>query len=66
MAVVYYILGGNTWIRCNDARSATVGPCPGTSARYLSGANVCQWFDIGCDSTSGNITSVSLGKLHDL
>lgn len=61
LAVSYFSLGGNHWDKCNAASSMTVAPCV-RGERYLSGANVCNWFSVTCVTNGVNVVGVDLGR----
>ena len=63
LAVVYYSLGGDNWFTCNASfKSNSTTTCI-EQERYLSKANVCDWYSVTC-SIDGNITGIFLGTFH--
>lgn len=66
LAVVYFGMGGDNWIRCSSSDSPVQSDCTTNDERYLSEANVCQWFSVQCDNSIGNITGVSQGTYKEI
>jgi hypothetical protein len=64
MAVNYFILSGDNWAMCNAETAPSAAPCSEGSQRHLSGANVCQWFNVTCDAADENIVAIELGTFH--
>jgi hypothetical protein len=62
LAVLYYSTGGDNWDVCSASESATCNE--GRSAPYLSGENVCSWYNTECDSVDGNLIEINLGTFH--
>lgn len=62
MAVAYYSLGGNNWNICNAQSSPAVASCL-VGKRHLSGATVCEWFNVTC-ADDANVNSVVLGTIE--
>ena len=65
IALYYFNFNGDNWDLCNAASSPSLAPCISGQQRYLSGANVCQWFNVTCDADEENILSVILGMFGD-
>lgn len=63
LAVTYFSLGGDDWFTCAAlANSNDTSACI-DQERYLSKANVCDWFNITC-SIDGSIIGIALGKFQ--
>lgn len=63
LSLIYFSTGGDEWAACNGPDADVVNPCgsAGNRTRYLTGANVCQWYLNECDG--GVLTNITLGKL---
>jgi hypothetical protein len=57
LAVLFYSTGGEDWDECGDSAS-----CPGTP--YLSGSNICFWYNTVCDGPNGNLLEIRLGTFY--
>jgi hypothetical protein len=62
MATSYFSLGGDNWNVCSAAptNGAPATPCP-NGQRYLDRSNVCQWFNVTCDTDPNSIVGIILG-----
>ena len=56
LAVVYFSTDGDNWTICSRDEST---PCAG-SERFLSGANLCDWYGISCNA--GSVSLIVLSK----
>jgi hypothetical protein len=63
LAVTYFSLGGDDWYRCSAPANTNDTTACVDQDRYLSKANVCDWFNVTC-SIDGNITGLILGTFH--
>jgi hypothetical protein len=52
LAVVYFATGGDEWTFCSRPGLPEENPCPtaGNMQRYLSGGDVCDWFQNDCSA----------------
>jgi hypothetical protein len=57
MATNYFSLGGDNWNVCSAAPAT---PCP-NGQRHLDRSNVCQWFNVTCDTDPNSIVRIILG-----
>jgi hypothetical protein len=57
LAVLFYSTGGENWDECGSN-----APC--SSVPYLSGANVCDWYNTVCDGPNGNLIEIRLGTFY--
>ena len=63
VAVTYFSLGGDDWFMCSAfSNSSDIATCI-DQERFLSEANVCEWFNITC-SIDGSITGIIQGTFH--
>lgn len=62
MALNYFQLDGDNWNVCSAMNSPTPSPCLDNQQRHLSEANVCQWFNVSCDSDGENIISLAFNN----
>lgn len=63
-AVLYFSTSGDNWLTCNRQDAPTVNPCPArdgeTPERYLSEADICEWFEMDCNE-SDELIRISVG-----
>jgi hypothetical protein len=57
LALLFYSTGGENWDECGGNVS-----CP--SVPYLSGSNVCSWYNTVCDGLDGNLIEIRLGTFY--
>ena len=61
LALLYFSTNGDDWNECNAASASDASGCASLSERYLSSANVCDWFGSECDDNV-NLSEISIGE----
>ena len=61
LALLYFSTNGDDWNECNAASASDAAGCASLAERYLSAANVCDWFGSECDDDV-NLSEISIGK----
>jgi hypothetical protein len=57
LALLFYSTGGENWNECGGGDA-----CP--TVPYLSGLNVCLWYNTLCDGPNGNLIEIRLGTFN--
>ena len=58
-AVLYFSTNGDNWLVCNEPNAPNLSPC--STQRYLSAADVCNWFGSDCNN-AGELNRLIVGK----